>query len=181
MTGANVLAFRKFRTALDSILAPTDGSALSLAATLKALDFARRLQARLVLFSAIPAYQYPIYVGGIPFEYPSETDYQSQCRSIVAGYLGLVAELAAEQGVEVHQRVVFDSNAAQAIVAMAEDEHCSLIFMGSHGRGGLSRMFLGSVALKTLTLSHGAVLVDHPTPEELDQIETLMKENAIES
>lgn len=181
MAGANVVAFRKFRSALESILAPTDGSALSLAATLKALDFARRLQARLVLFSAIPAYQYPIYVGGIPFEYPSETEYEAQCRVIVAGYLGLVAEAAGEQGVEVRQRVVFNSNAAQAIVAMADDEQCSLIFMGSHGRGGLSRMFLGSVALKTLTLAHGAVLVDHPTPEEIAQVETLMKENAIES
>lgn len=181
MTGANVLAFRKFRTSLESILAPTDGSALSLAATLKALDFARRLRARLVLFSAIPAYQYPIYVGGIPFEYPSETEYETQCRAIVAGYLGLVAEVAAEQGVEVGQRVVFNSNAAQAIVAMAQDEHCSLIFMGSHGRGGLSRMFLGSVALKTLTLAHGAVLVDHSTPEEIDQVEALMKEHAVES
>lgn len=181
MTGAKVLAFRKFHAALEGILAPTDGSALSLAATLKALDFARRLQARLVLFSAIPAYQYPIYVGGIPFEYPSETEYETQCRAIVAGYLGLVAEVAAGQGVEVRQRVVFNSNAAQAIVAMADDEHCSLIYMGSHGHGGLSRMFLGSVAVKTLTLAHGAVLVDHPTPEEIVQVEALMKENAIEA
>lgn len=181
MAGANVVAFRKFHTALESILAPTDGSALSLAATLKAVDFARRLQARLVVFSAIPAYQYPIYVGGIPFEYPSESEYEAQCRAIVARYQGLVTDVAGEQGVEVRQRIEFNGNAAQAIVAMADGEQCKLIFMGSHGRGGLSRMFLGSVALKTLTLAHGAVLVDHPTLEDIAQTESLMKENAIES
>lgn len=181
MAGANVVAFRKHRATADSILAPTDGSALSIAGALKAIDFALRLDARLVFFSAIPPYQYPIYVGGIPFEYPSETEYEAQCRAIVARYLGLVVDVASEQGVQASQRIEFNGNPAQAILAAAEDEHCSLIYMGSHGRSGLSRTFLGSVALKTLTLAHIPVLVDPPTPEEIAQAETLMKENAIES
>lgn len=181
MEGANVVAFRKHSAAPESILAPTDVSALSIAGALKAVDFARRLQTRLVVFSAIPPYQYPIYVGGIPFEYPSEAEYQAQCRAIVAGYLGLVANAAAAQGVQASQRIEFNANPAQAILVAADDEHCSLIFMASHGRSGLSRTFLGSVALKTLTLSHVPVLVDHPNPEEITQAEALMKENAIET
>lgn len=181
MAGANILAFRRHPASAESILAPTDGSVLSMAASFKAVDFARRLAMRLVVFNAIPVYHYPIYVGGIPFEYPSQAEYEAQCRAIVARYMDLVVEVASAQGVQVNQRVVFNSHAAQAIVAMAEEAHCSLIFMGSHGRGGLSRTFLGSVTLKTLALARIPVLVDHPTPEEIEQAEALMKENAIES
>lgn len=181
MAGANVVAFRKHSAPPESILAPTDGSALSMAGALKAVDFARRLEARLVVFSAIPPYQYPIYVGGIPFEYPSEAEYETQCRAIVAGYLGVVEEVANAQGVQASQRTEFNANAAQAILSAADDEQCSLIFMASHGRSGSSRTFLGGVALKTLTLSHIPVLVAHPNPDEIAQVEALMKENAIET
>jgi nucleotide-binding universal stress UspA family protein len=181
MARANVVAFRKPSTTAERILAPTDGSVLSIAGALKAVDFARRLQAQLVVFSAIPAYQYPIYLGGIPFEYPSETQYQAECRAIAERYLGLVADIASEQGVTATQRIEFNGNATQSILAAAENEHCNLIIMSSHGRSGLSRMFLGSVALKTLTLAHVPVLVDHPTPEDIAVAESLMKDYAIES
>ena len=181
MAHANVVAFRQFSTTAEKILAPTDGSALSIAGALKAVEFARKLQAHLVIFSAIPAYQYPIYVGGIPFEYPSETEYETQCRTIADRYLGLVADIAREQGVLATQRIKFNGNASQAILDMAEDEHCSLIMMGSHGRSGLSRMFLGSVALKTLTMAHIPVLVDHPTPDEIAVAESHLLEYAIDS
>ena len=180
MVRANVVAFRKHSTPSERILAPTDGSALSMAGALKAADFARRLEAHLVVFSAIPPYQYPIYVGGIPFEYPSETEYQAQCRAIAERYLSLLADVATEQGVAVSRRIEFNANVAQAILAMAENEQCSLVVMGSHGRSGLSRIFLGSVALKTLTLAHIPVLVDHPTPDEVAVAESLMKDHAIE-
>lgn len=181
MAGANVVAFRKHNVTPETILAPTDGSVLSMAGALKAVDFARRLESRLVVFSAIPPYQYPIYVGGIPFEYPSEAEYESQCRAIVTGYLGLVSDVASAHGVQVSQRTEFNANVAQAILSAADDGQCSLIFMASHGRSGLSRTFLGSVALKILTLSHIPVLVDHPNPDEIAQAEALMKENAIET
>jgi len=181
MVRANVVAFRKPSTTAERILAPTDGSALSIAGALKAVDFARRLQAHLMVFSAIPAYQYPIYLGGIPFEYPSENEYQAQCRAITERYLGLLTDVASEHGVEASWRIEFNANVAQAVLTAAENEHCSLVIMSSHGRSGLSRMFLGSVALKTLTLAHVPVLVDRPTPDEIAVAESLVREYAIES
>lgn len=77
-------------------------------------------------------------------------------------------------------RIEFNSNPAQAIVDAAEREHCNLIFMGSHGRSGLSSVFLGSVTLKTLTLAHMPVMVDRPTPGEMAGAEALMRDSAIE-
>lgn len=180
MASGNVVALPRSSAKLESILVPTDGSALSIAAALKAVEFAKRLDARVVAFHAIPVYQYPVYVGGIPFEYPSEADYETQCRAIVDRYLNLVVNAAVAQGVTVSTRIEFNSAPAQAIVEAAKRENCSMIFMGSHGRGGLSRVFLGSVALKTLTLAHIPVMVGRPTPEEISHAEELMHQNAIE-
>jgi nucleotide-binding universal stress UspA family protein len=44
-------------------------------------------------------------------------------------------------------------------VQAAADAGCDLIFIGSHGRSGLSRLLLGSVTAKVLSLASTAVLV----------------------
>ena len=180
MVSGKVVPLARSSHRLDTILVPTDGSALSIAAALNAVGFAKRLEARVLAFHAIPVYQYPVYLDGIPFEYPSEGDYETQCRTIAERYLGLIANASTAQGVAVSTRIEFNSSPAQAIVDTAKRDHCSMIFMGSHGRGGLSRVFLGSVALKTLTLSHLPVMVDRPTPDEISRAQELLHENAIE-
>jgi nucleotide-binding universal stress UspA family protein len=48
---------------------------------------------------------------------------------------------------------------AEGIVAAAKDKGCDLIVMASHGRRGLAKLFLGSEAAKTLTLSTVPVLI----------------------
>ena len=151
-----------------------------MAAALKAIDFARRMDARLIVFHSIPLYQYPIYLGGIPFEYPSEADYDAQCRVIAQRYVDLVATAATAQDVEVTTRVEFNPEPAQAIVDLAKREDCELIYLGSHGRSGASRLFLGSVALKALTLAHVPVLLDRPSPDDVARAQTLMDQHAIE-
>lgn len=177
----NVVAFQRRSPMFEVILVPTDGSAVSISAALKALVFAKRMDARVVVFNSIPAYQYPVYVGGMPYEYPSEVDYETQCRAIAERHLGLISEMAKAQGVTASTRIAFNGAAAQAIVDAAKRENCSLIFMGSHGRSGLSRVFLGSVAFKTLALTHIPVLVDRATAEEILHVEALMRQRAIES
>ena len=49
------------------------------------------------------------------------------------------------QGVTVKTKVV-DGNPTDAILQIAKKYRCDLIVMGSHGRTGLRRLFLGSVA-----------------------------------
>ncbi len=180
MVTAKVLPLKRRSPRFGNILVPVDGSPFSMAAALKAIDFARRMDARLIVFHSIPLYQYPIYLGGIPFEYPSEADYEAQCRTIAQRYVDLVASAATTQGVVVSTRIEFDPEPAQAIVDLARRESCELIYLGSHGRSGLSRIFLGSVALKTLTLSHIPVLLDRPEPDDVARAQTLMNQNAIE-
>lgn len=180
MAASNVIAFQRPDALFETILVPTDGSALSIAAALKAVAFAKRLQTRMLVFHSIPVYQYPVYVGGVPYEYPSEADYEDQCRAIAVRHLVLIAGVAAAQNVAANTRIEFNESPAQAIIEMARRENCGLIVMGSHGRGGLSSLFLGSVAIKTLTLTHIPVMLDRPTPEEIRTAEDLMRQKAIE-
>ena len=48
---------------------------------------------------------------------------------------------------------------AEAIVKTARTEHCDLIIMGSHGRGALKKLLLGSVAGKVLAHSDVPVTI----------------------
>jgi K+-sensing histidine kinase KdpD len=59
----------------------------------------------------------------------------------------------------VQTRLVVDYEPAAAILAVAEAEDADLIVVGTHGRGGLRRMLLGSVADKVIRGTHRAVLV----------------------
>ena len=95
-------------------------------------------------------------------------------------YLDLLVKAAGGHGVEVGTRIVFHGNAAQAIVEAAKEENCGLVFMGSHGRGGWSSAFLGSVTLKALTLTHLPILVDRPTAGEVTHAQALMEQGSVE-
>ena len=52
-------------------------------------------------------------------------------------------------------------DAASCIAAAAKEERSDLIVMGSHGRGPLKSLLLGSVVTKTLAQTRVAVLVVH--------------------
>lgn len=53
----------------------------------------------------------------------------------------------------------------QEIVAAADDDHSDLIVMGTHGRRGVSRVLLGSVADRVVRVSKVPVLVVPPAGE----------------
>jgi nucleotide-binding universal stress UspA family protein len=48
---------------------------------------------------------------------------------------------------------------AEAIVNLAESLHCDQIVMGSHGRGALKELLMGSITLKVVHLSKIPVLI----------------------
>ncbi len=56
-------------------------------------------------------------------------------------------------------RVRVDYHPAPAILELAEEEGADLIVLGTHGRGGLRRLVLGSVADKVIRGTHRPVLV----------------------
>jgi len=63
------------------------------------------------------------------------------------------------QGLTTHTRVAVDDNPAAAILREAEAVSASMIALETHGRRGLARLLLGSVADKVVHGAHVPVLV----------------------
>jgi nucleotide-binding universal stress UspA family protein len=66
------------------------------------------------------------------------------------------AERAAE-GVPA-ERTMLEGNPAHEIVTYADRAGCDLICMGTHGRGGINRLLLGSVAERVIRAAEVPVL-----------------------
>ena len=141
------------------ILIPTDGSAISASAAEAGVAFAKQMGAEVVGIFVAPEYQYPIYVEFIPDNFPTEEDYRGSMLKSAEIYLNSIQELAEKSGVKFSRKVVFSDAIAKEIVLAAEENHCELIFIGSHGRSGWGQVLLGSVTTKVLSMCQIPVLV----------------------
>jgi nucleotide-binding universal stress UspA family protein len=113
----------------DGILIPVDGSPVSEQAARVGFNLARGLGARVVLIHALKG--------------RARTDADQQ---VGQALLERLADLARHERLAVTTRLELGLNAGEAIVRVAEAEGIDLIVMGTHGRGGLEKMLLGSVA-----------------------------------
>jgi nucleotide-binding universal stress UspA family protein len=140
------------------ILLATDGSAASDHAAALAVGLARTHGAKLTALYVADPYPY-IGVGEInPMGYQA---YSAAAQQLAAQAHSKVDVLCKEGGsvVALQARLVEDVAAASGIVQTARDEAADLIVMGSHGRSGIVRLMLGSVATKVVAESPVPVLV----------------------
>lgn len=77
-------------------------------------------------------------------------------------YLDRMAGKLRTRGAHVHTHVAHDEHAAGGIVLYAYMNNMDLIAMSTHGRGGLSRILLGSVAERVMRLTALPVLLWRP-------------------
>ncbi len=140
------------------ILLATDGSAASEHAAKLAVSLARTHGAKLTALYVADPYPY-IGVGEInPMGYQA---YSAAAQQLAAQAHSTVDALCKQGGavVALQARLVEDVAAASGIVQSAKDEGADLIVMGSHGRSGIARLMLGSVATKVVAESPVPVLV----------------------
>ncbi|PSQ30501.1 universal stress protein UspA [Halobacteriales archaeon SW_10_68_16] len=126
---------------IERVLIPVDGSEQSERAC--ELVFAEFPEATLVLLHVIN----PVEAGystGAAIPSASEEWYDRQ-RELANEHLDEIEAAAAEHGIEV-DRAIEVGKPIRAIVAYAEEHDVDHIVMGSHGREGVSRVLLGSVA-----------------------------------
>jgi nucleotide-binding universal stress UspA family protein len=136
------------------ILVPTDGSDLSEAAARKAVAFAKSVGASVCGFHAMR--HSAILASGMDFSVvPTREDAENAARSL----LSVIERTCEEAGVPCECFVDYDEWTYRAIIQAAEDHDCDLIFMGSHGRGAMSSLVLGSVTQQVMSHSFIPVLV----------------------
>ena len=140
------------------ILLATDGSEASENAAQLAADMARTHGATLTALYVVDPYPYLGIGETNPLGFQS---YMSAAHEHAAQAHARVTELCSQGGapVALQSRIAEDMTASAGIVQMAKDEGADLIVMGSHGRTGLARLMVGSVAARVLAEASVPVLV----------------------
>lgn len=153
----------------ERVLLPLDGSQLSEQMLAPAVEFVELTGAELTLLLALDptgmSYAPMLYTAGL------EGDVLDQMKVEARDYLEEIAAPMRARGLTVKTQVVY-AQPAVAILNYAADHGANLIAMATHGRSGLSRALLGSVADKVLRGAHIPLLVMRPTAERIKQKES---------
>ena len=138
------------------ILIGVDGSAHSRAA----LDYVKTMTWPkgtnvVVLTVSIPILAYTVVdAGGLTWMQSAEEEMSTQAQTLAAS----VEQELRDAGFAVESRVV-KGDPRDALIDAARGMHADLIVVGSHGRTGLAKLVLGSVATHVVTHAPCSVLV----------------------
>lgn len=138
------------------ILVPIDGSPTAALAVDKAIGLAKAFQARVTAIYVIDPY--PFAGVGTDFAY-GQADYLSAANAEANAAIKAAKEVFEQAGVSVTTSVIEAHTAWRGVVQAAESLQADLIVMGSHGRSGLEKLLLGSVAQAVLAHSPLPVMV----------------------
>ena len=143
-------------TSVRRILLATDLSPASEGATREALDLARDLRARLLIVSVIDP-----TARTIPGSRVERIDQQ---RAVRLDSAQAVVARGREEGVEA-SFLVWEGEPGPSIVEAAASEQVDMIVVGSHGRGAMGRLLIGSVSDHVVRHAPCPVLVVRPRPK----------------
>jgi len=137
---------------IKSILCPMDFSDASKSAYRYACEFARSMGSKVILLNVIEPR--PIAADMTLNYVPLEDDLAAAAKE---DFIPLVDEARA-MGIDVSADVMIGMP-AEVIVQQTADFDVSLLIMGSHGKTGLSRLLMGSVAEAVIRKAQVPVLI----------------------
>ncbi|WP_440109258.1 universal stress protein [Acidovorax sp. BL-A-41-H1] len=138
------------------ILVPVDGSETSLLAVSKAAGLAKAFGSAVTALYVVDPY--PFTGVGADFAY-GQAQYINAAKAEANAALEAVRKAMGDAGVPV-TTVVGEGHAVhEGIMRALEGTDIDLVVMGSHGRRGLEKLMLGSVAQKVLGVVRVPVMV----------------------
>jgi universal stress protein A len=132
------------------ILHPTDFSECATQAEELAVRLARDSKGELVLTQVLV--EAPLYAEGVASLRDSQKVYEAQRKWAEETLEARAGQIQKEHGIKVRWTLPVGIP-FQEIVKSAEAEHADMIVMGTHGRSGLNRLLLGSVAERVIRLA----------------------------
>lgn len=144
-------------TTYQHILVPVDESPISYLAVENALTLAKLLNSQVTVMSVVAI---DPFVGVDFYKVaPAITDYFMQAEKNAKERLEDIKQSFVRDGIPVDIKLVHGVSPTEGIIQVANEISADLIIMGSHGRTGIQKMMLGSVAKNVLTQSPIPVLV----------------------
>ena len=128
---------KKGKLSAKRILATTDGSEFSDKAVSEAISLAKLTGGTLIACSV---------------------SHQGINDDMATEYVNKIKDVANAAGVNV-ETTIGHGNACQEIVAAAEAQNADMIVVGTHGRTGISRLLMGSIAERVVGMADRTVMV----------------------
>ena len=138
------------------ILMPVDDSPLSDKALAKTITFAAEIGARVTAYHALPP-THSVYGEG--YRFPRASNARAEVKQARSRFTDAGARAANLAGVAFEAVVERATSPEEGILQAAKRSKCDAIFMGTHGRRGLARVALGSVASRVIAASPVPVLI----------------------
>lgn len=161
-SGEQTVSFRR-------ILLPLDGSSLGEAALPYVEELASVTGAEVVLFHVVNPRPELGLVDGYSPELGQMAEAQvSQALEAAREYLGRIRDRLADRGITARCEVEIGSP-ADRVVAYASEANVDLVAMSTHGRSGIGRWLLGSVADEVLHAANRPVMLVRGTGAEKEK------------
>jgi nucleotide-binding universal stress UspA family protein len=147
-----------------NILLSTDGSDVARKGVGHGIALAKALNARVTVISVTEPLPIDVGSGHASGWIPSQKEFDSfdaACKQRAGKVLDEARAMAEQIGIFAELLHVPNAHPATAIIETAKSRGCDLIVMGSHGRRGLRKLFLGSQTSEVLVDGGVPVLVVH--------------------
>ena len=159
---------------IDKILFPTDFSETAEQALDYALFLAEQYEAELHLLHAVVLHGHDPNDEGSDFPEPSEII--ARLFEIADSEMGRIAEQNESKTFSLKEAKVRGFSAGAVILDYATEHDVDLIVMGTHGRRGPARIFIGSVAAEVVRQASCPVLTLHKrrADQSIARVETIL-------
>jgi len=138
------------------ILVPTDGSETSMVAINEAIKLGKALNSKITVVQVMALD--PI-IADLYVKTGQTNELIERTKAYLLDMLEQVKQKFAAEGLTVETKLLEGFVVHDEIIQAAQELNADLIVMGSHGRTGVRKLVLGSVAQKVLGESHIPVLI----------------------
>ncbi|NUF10792.1 universal stress protein [Acinetobacter oleivorans] len=138
------------------ILVPIDGSETSMAAMREAIKLGKVLNSKITVVQVMAL---DPFIADAYVKTGQTNDLIERTRTYLLDILEQAKQQFSNEGITVETKLLEGFVVHEEIIQAARDLNTDLIVMGSHGRTGVRKLVLGSVAQKVLGESHIPVLI----------------------
>lgn len=147
---------------VEKILVPLDGSKVGEAALNAVTNiiskFSPDIKVEVMLLQVLTSLSHYVIAGEASVQVLYTDTEMKQIQKEVTDYLTMAGAELQKKGVDVKIKIA-TGNAAEEIIKAADEMNANLIAMSTHGRSGISRWALGSVADRVVRVSSRPVLI----------------------
>lgn len=138
------------------ILVPIDGSETSMIAMKEAIKLGKALNSKITVVQVMAL---DPFIADVYVKTGQTNELIERTRTYLLDILEKAKKEFANEGITVETKLLEGFVVHEEIIQAAQDLNVDLIVMGSHGRTGVRKLVLGSVAQKVLGESHIPVLI----------------------